>query len=156
MAITICFIAEALLKIISLGFLFNGQYSYLRDSANILDFLVIIFSIISVVTTANLQIFKILRVFRVLRPLRLISRNDSLKIAINALILSTSKLFNLLLVCLVFYLLFGIFGVNFFKGSFYKCDLVGNFTIVTMNDCLDYGGNWVNADYNFDNVLNAM
>jgi hypothetical protein len=23
-------------------------------------------------------------------------------------------------------------------------------------DCYDYGGNWINEDYNFDNVLNAM
>ena len=90
-----------------------------------------------------------------MRPLRLISRNDSLKIAINALLLGMPKLINLFLVCLVFYLLFGIFGVNFFKGAFYHCDIKADY-IITINDCFDYGGNWLNTDYNFDNVLNAM
>jgi len=23
-------------------------------------------------------------------------------------------------------------------------------------DCFDYGGSWVNNDYNFDNILNAL
>lgn len=101
-----------------------------------------------------------MRLFRVLRPLRLIARNDSLKIAINALILSVPKLANLLLVCLIFFLMFGIFGVNFFKGSFFSCDYryLGDvsFDIVNKWDCMDIGGNWVNADYNFDNTMNAM
>ena len=53
---------------------------------------------------------------RVLRPLRLISRNEGLKIAINSLIMSIPKIFNLMIVCIIFFLLFGIFGVNYFKG----------------------------------------
>ena len=58
---------------------------------------------------------------RVMRPLRLISRNEELKISINALILSIPKMLNLIIVCFIFFLLFGIFGVNFFKGGFFHC-----------------------------------
>ena len=28
--------------------------------------------------------------------------------------------------------------------------------IETNNDCFDYGGSWVNNDFNFDNILQAM
>ncbi|CAD8082647.1 unnamed protein product [Paramecium primaurelia] len=158
LVVTIIFTAESLLKILAYGFLVNGEFSYMRDYANVLDFIVIIFSWVSIFSDANLQIFKILRIFRVLRPLRLVSRSDSLKIAINALILSLSKIFNLILVSLVFYGMFGIFGTNFFKGAFYSCDIskVGEYQIIGKYDCFDYGGNWVNADYNFDNALNSI
>lgn len=63
---------------------------------------------------------KILRILRVLRPLRLISRNEGLKLAINSLILSIPSMLNLILVCLIFFLLFGIFGVNYFKGKIFN------------------------------------
>lgn len=42
--ITALFICEALLKIISKGFIINGPDSYLRSPGNILDLVVIIFS----------------------------------------------------------------------------------------------------------------
>lgn len=63
-----------------------------------------------------------------------------------------------MLVSLIFYIMFGIMGTNFFKGSFYSCDIKSykDHTIIDKYDCLDYGGNWVNADYNFDNVLKAI
>ena len=55
--------------------------------------------------------------------------------------------------CLIFFLLFGILGVNQFKGSFYYCTI---YSVDTRHDCFDYGGSWVNHDYNFDNIMNAM
>jgi len=95
---------------------------------------------------------------RILRPLRLISKNEGLKIAINSLVFSIPLMINLLLVCFIFFLLFGIFGVNFFKGAFYQCvsidDLMSK--VSTMWDCMDYGGNWVNQKSNFDNIFEAM
>jgi hypothetical protein len=63
---------------------------------------------------------------RVLRPLRLIARNEGLKVAINSLIFSVPLMLNLLLVCFIFFVMFGVFGVNFFKGGFYSCDDVDN------------------------------
>lgn len=54
---------------------------------------------------------------------------------------------------MIFFLLFGIFGVNLFKGAYYYCD------IQSANDkweCWDLGGNWVNKFYNYDNVINAV
>jgi voltage-dependent calcium channel L type alpha-1D len=77
------FALEAIMKIISFGFLFNGKSSYLRNGWNLIDFIVVVISIISMlITSVNLKIIKIFRLLRVLRPLRVISRNKELKIGI--------------------------------------------------------------------------
>jgi hypothetical protein len=73
-------------------------------------------------------------------------------------------IFNVLVISLLFFLLFGIFGVNYFKGQFYFCsatgdiltDLINKGGIKTMWDCVDYGGIWVNTDYSFDNSVTAL
>jgi hypothetical protein len=43
------------------------------------------------------------------------------KIVVNALMYAIPSIFNVLLVCLVFWLIFSIMGVQFFGGKFYKC-----------------------------------
>ena len=50
-ATTFVFTYEAILKIITHGFLFNGKYSYLRNPWNILDFIIVIFALISLSLT---------------------------------------------------------------------------------------------------------
>lgn len=40
---------------------------------------------------------------------------------VNALMYAIPSIFNVLLVCLVFWLIFSIMGVQFFGGKFYKC-----------------------------------
>lgn len=157
--ITILFIVEALLKVVAYGFIANGSQSYLRQLSNVLDLIVIIFSMYSYLShDSDLSKIKVLRLLRILKPLRLIARNDALKISINALIASIQQMLNLTLVCMIFFLLFGILGVNSFKGAFYYCASLppGSYPIITKNDCLDYGGSWVNADYNFDNIIQAI
>ena len=136
-------------KIISYGFLINGPNSYLRTgwnilgiynhiiSWNILDFVIVNMALVSIFIDddgGNLKNFKILRTLRVLRPLRLISRNEGyfliifvlynnikgLKLVINSLFLSIPNIFNLIFVCVIFFILFGIIAVNSFKGPFYS------------------------------------
>jgi hypothetical protein len=64
-------------------------------------------------------------------------------------------------VSLLFLLLFAILGTNFYKGAFFKCqnDNIPVQYIPLIKDkfdCLDFGGEWVNADQNFDNVITSM
>ena len=47
LSLTVFFTIEALLKIITLGFLFNGRKSYLKSGWNIIDFTVVITSLLS-------------------------------------------------------------------------------------------------------------
>ena len=85
------------------------------------------------------------------------------QVVVNALIKAIPSIFNVLLVCLVFWLIFGIVGVQFFAGKFHKCvDKDGvrvSWEIVkNRSQCAQYnesGYTWENSAINFDNVLNA-
>lgn len=72
------------MKIIAFGLIFNGKHSYLRNVWNVVDFMIIIFSIISLTPLSNS--FKTFKMLRVVRGIRLISRNEGLKVAVKALI----------------------------------------------------------------------
>lgn len=69
----------------------------------------------------NLKVLRSLRTLRALRPLRAISRWQGMRIVVNALMYAIPSIFNVLLVCLVFWLIFSIMGVQFFGGKFFKC-----------------------------------
>mmetsp|Transcript_11586 Transcript_11586/g.8068 ORF Transcript_11586/g.8068 Transcript_11586/m.8068 type:complete len:81 (-) Transcript_11586:1108-1350(-) len=69
----------------------------------------------------DLSVFKIARMFRLLRPLRVISRNDRLKISILAMTSSIPQIGNLLIIVLLFMFIFGIIGINLFKGTMFYC-----------------------------------
>jgi hypothetical protein len=89
---------ECLMKIIALGFV-SGRNTYLKDGWNVLDFTVVIASLIA--TCANLfstgghvqsRGIQAFRAFRLLRPLRLIGRIKSLRGMMNTLISSIAAL----------------------------------------------------------------
>lgn len=167
---TFLFLIEAILKIIALGFFYNnfpGIDPYILNTWNILDFIVVVSSLVDfgfTMTASNsgaesLNSLKSLRAIRALRPLRMISRNEGLKIVINALISSIPAITNVLLICVLFLLIFAIMGVDFFKGAFYSCQGLSSTlldSVTTKENCLSVGGSWDNSNINFDNVLNAM
>uniref|UniRef100_A0AAX7UBB7 Sodium channel protein n=1 Tax=Astatotilapia calliptera TaxID=8154 RepID=A0AAX7UBB7_ASTCA len=81
-------------------------------------------------------------------------------VVVNALIGAIPSIMNVLLVCLIFWLIFSIMGVNLFAGKFGKCvnrtgfihsvSLVNNKSdCLTMNDTQFY---WTKVKVNFDNV----
>ncbi|CAI2378685.1 unnamed protein product [Moneuplotes crassus] len=167
---TFLFLIEAILKIIALGFIHNnfpGIPPYILNAWNILDLFVVVSSLVdfsftvssSGPNTTQLKSLKALRAIRALRPLRMISRNEGLKISINALFSSIPAMANVLLVCLLILLIFAIMGVDFLKGAFYSCEGLTDEilqTVKTKQDCLDQGGSWDNYFVNFDNTINAM
>jgi hypothetical protein len=113
---TIIFIAECLMKIVTFGFIFNGKNSYLRKPWNVLDFIIVILSIISQSSLSN--DFKVIKVLRILR---LISRHQGLKVAVRALYYALPNILNVTVIMLIFFLIFGVIGVSQFKGKFYFC-----------------------------------
>jgi len=124
---TIVFTGECLFKIFAFGFAFNGPNSYLRTFENVFDFIIVLSALLSTFNPSKDGAFailgklKTLRVMRVVRPLRIISRSENLKIAINALIVSVPQMINLVIFVLMFFFLFGIFGVSYFQGSYWEC-----------------------------------
>ena len=60
---------------------------------------------------------------------------------------------------MIFYYIFGVIGVNYFKNKFYHCEYPLNMREnppYTKWECLDVGGNWKNLYLNFDNIGKAM
>lgn len=163
-AISAAFILESVFKIIARGFLFNGQYSYLKSGWNQLDFSVVILSILSLLSVDTISSTKVLRNLRVVRPLRMITKNKGLKISLQSLANSLKSLLNISIITLFSYFVWGIFGVNFFKGLYFYCHSKHQSgdpwtqmlsEIRTKWECHNSGGEWIKHKNNFDNVLIA-
>nr|XP_056719950.1 sodium channel protein type 4 subunit alpha [Euleptes europaea] len=155
------FVFEMLLKWVAYGF-----KVYFTNAWCWLDFLIVDVSLISL--TANwmgyseLGAIKSLRTLRALRPLRALSRFEGMRVVVNALLGAIPSIMNVLLVCLIFWLIFSIMGVNLFAGKYYRCintttDELFDISVVNnKTDCLalNYTNEirWVNVKVNFDNV----
>ncbi|XP_036740272.2 sodium channel protein type 3 subunit alpha isoform X7 [Manis pentadactyla] len=156
---TYIFILEMLLKWVAYGF-----QTYFTNAWCWLDFLIVDVSLVSLVANAlgysELGAIKSLRTLRALRPLRALSRFEGMRVVVNALIGAIPSIMNVLLVCLIFWLIFSIMGVNLFAGKFYHCVNVttGNMFEVSevnnLSDCQALGkqARWKNVKVNFDNV----
>lgn len=162
MLTTLIFAVEVLLKIIAGGFYWNGKHSYLKSRWNLADFLIMILSVVSLMPLQrSLRAFKVLRTVRVLR---LVGKNEGLKIGLHALLKATPNIVRTFSIMFLFFLIFGIITVSFFKGAFYYCQStqasgLPNYSSFVINqkwDCLNTGGDWQNRYYNFDNILYAM
>ncbi|XP_071398997.1 sodium channel protein type 2 subunit alpha-like [Centroberyx affinis] len=153
------FVLEMFLKWIAYGF-----KKYFTNYWCWLDFLIVDVSLISLIANSlgysDFAAIKSLRTLRALRPLRALSRFEGMRVVVNALIGAIPSIMNVLLVCLIFWLIFSIMGVNLFAGKFGKCvnrtGFVHNATVVNnksechaMNDTQFY---WTKVKVNFDNV----
>lgn len=167
--ITLIFITEMIMKAIVHGFVFNGPGSYLLDGWNILDFAILCSSIITLAIRVvnydglSQQSENLLKTARMLRALRLISHSEGLKLSVLSLIYSMPGIINVTVVSMMFILLFGIFFLNLLKGKLYFCSLpslaedsLDRQDIVTMIDCINYGGHWVDKSINYDNIVNSI
>ncbi|XP_076004908.1 sodium channel protein type 2 subunit alpha-like isoform X2 [Genypterus blacodes] len=157
---TYIFILEMLLKWVAYGFV-----KYFTNAWCWLDFLIVDVSLVSLVANAlgysELTAIKSLRTLRALRPLRALSRFEGMRVVVNALLGAIPSIMNVLLVCLIFWLIFSIMGVNLFAGKYYHCvnttsdeifliDVVNNRSecLAMVND----SARWKNVKINFDNV----
>ncbi|AWP04538.1 Sodium channel protein [Scophthalmus maximus] len=153
------FVLEMFLKWIAYGF-----KKYFTNYWCWLDFLIVDVSLISLAANSlgysDFTAIKSLRTLRALRPLRALSRFEGMRVVVNALIGAIPSIMNVLLVCLIFWLIFSIMGVNLFAGKFGKCvnrtgfihsvALVNNKSeCLAMNDTQFY---WTKVKVNFDNV----
>uniref|UniRef100_A0A3Q1EM62 Voltage-dependent T-type calcium channel subunit alpha-1I-like n=1 Tax=Acanthochromis polyacanthus TaxID=80966 RepID=A0A3Q1EM62_9TELE len=153
---TAIFVAEMTVKVVSMG-LYVGEKAYLRSSWNILDGFLVFVSLIDIVVSMAggakiLGVLRVLRLLRTLRPLRVISRAPGLKLVVETLITSLKPIGNIVLICCAFFIIFGILGVQLFKGKFYYCVGFDVKNITNKSDCLAASYRWVHHKYNFDNL----
>ena len=104
-----------ILKILGLGFVFPKD-SYLRDSWNILDFIIVISGYIPFIFTSGSVNLRVLRSFRVIRPLRTISGIEGLRILVSALLSAVPLLRDTILILVFFFIIFAIAGLQIWSG----------------------------------------
>ncbi|XP_078264762.1 sodium channel protein type 4 subunit alpha-like [Rhinoraja longicauda] len=151
---------EMIVKVLGLGLT-----DYFTNVWTLLDFFLVVIGWLSMLGS-SIQAFKSLRslrTLRALRPLRAISRWEGMRLVVNALVASIPSISNVMFVCLIFWLIFGIVGVQIFGGTFFQCvdennerlplNIVNNRSECEANE--DIGYQWVNPKINFDNVLAA-
>lgn len=154
------FVFEMVVKIVALS-----PKGYFTDGWNLLDFFIVVISVTAVALAgSDVGAVRSLRTLRALRPLRAVSRWESMKITVNSLLNSIPAISNVLLVCMLLWLIFAIMAVQFFGGKFYKCvdpegELYPVEVINNRSQCLamnspDY--TWTNSKINFDHVPNAI
>ncbi|XP_027440753.1 sodium channel protein type 10 subunit alpha isoform X3 [Zalophus californianus] len=160
---TFIFVFEMLLKWVAYGF-----KNYFTNAWCWLDFLIVNISLTSLIAKilqySDVASIKALRTLRALRPLRALSRFEGMRVVVDALVGAIPSIMNVLLVCLIFWLIFSIMGVNFFAGKFGRCinktneylSLVPLSIVNNISDCKDQNHTgsffWVNVKVNFDNV----
>ncbi|XP_027691607.1 sodium channel protein type 10 subunit alpha [Vombatus ursinus] len=159
---TYIFILEMLLKWVAYGF-----KTYFTNAWCWLDFLIVDVSMISLIANtlgySDLGPIKSLRTLRALRPLRALSRFEGMRVVVDALVGAIPSIMNVLLVCLIFWLIFSIMGVNLFSGKFGKCINItlGDFSPVNVsiannktqcNEQNSSGLFWDTVKVNFNNV----
>uniref|UniRef100_A0A8C6JDE8 Sodium channel protein n=1 Tax=Melopsittacus undulatus TaxID=13146 RepID=A0A8C6JDE8_MELUD len=159
---TYIFILEMVLKWVAYGF-----QTYFTNAWCWLDFLIVDVSLVSLVAHAlglsELSAIKSLRTLRALRPLRALSRFEGMRVVVNALTGAIPSIMNVLLVCLTFWLIFSIMGVNLFAGKFYHCvntttgEMFPPEKVSNKSACEDLmltaqDVRWKNVKVNFDNV----
>uniref|UniRef100_A0A8C0HFF6 Sodium channel protein n=1 Tax=Chelonoidis abingdonii TaxID=106734 RepID=A0A8C0HFF6_CHEAB len=158
---TYIFVFEMFLKWLAYGF-----RKYFTNAWCWLDFLIVDVSLASLIANslgyAEIGPMKSLKTLRALRPLRALSQFEGMRVVVNALVGAIPSIMNVVLVCLIFWLVFSIMGVNLFAGKFGKCVNLTeekseiNNSIKNKLDCTTYNDTqkiyWINVVVNFDNV----
>lgn len=180
--ISLIFVAEFVMKIIVSGFYWGNERTYLKDAWNILDFIIVMFSFLTWILEAfagdtNISFIRGFRALRALRPLRVVSKNEGIKTVVNSLILSIPALMNVLLIVLLFLMVFGILGIQLFKGKLGNCNDLnedGETPVTNKSECIgwfysdlyDFDGNTIGLERtkrewevninNYDHIFNSM
>jgi hypothetical protein len=91
----------------------------------VLDFVIVFFSLLTwvleIIDGFDISFVRGFRALRALRPLRVVSKNEGIKTVVNSLLLSIPSLLNVMLIIIMFLLVFGILGVQLWKGAIAAC-----------------------------------
>uniref|UniRef100_H2Y2S0 Sodium channel protein n=1 Tax=Ciona intestinalis TaxID=7719 RepID=H2Y2S0_CIOIN len=164
---TAIFVVEMLMKWV--GF---GLKKYFTNGWCLLDFFIVVVSLVSLSleiiamqqqgkSNTDLSSLRVLRSLRAFRPLRAMSRFEGIKVVTDALFRSIPSILNVFVICLIFWLIFAIMGVNLFAGKMASCkwkatgEKVWHKTDYKKTICKSHKYHWTNLPINFDNVFIA-
>jgi hypothetical protein len=164
---SIIFLVECIVKVVALGFISHGK-SYLRDSWNVLDFIIVLTSTIALLPFGGSLNVSAIRTFRVLRPLKTLSALPGLQLIVKSLLASIPALSSVIVLIMFVFTIFGILGNQLFVGIThnrcrltpypvtldYRPDVHGMLPVNGSKDfqCVpDFGGK-KGRDTNYDNI----
>jgi len=116
---SVLYTIEALVIIISKGFVMNKD-SYLRDSWQIIDFVMVICGFLEFIPALKYKNLMTIKVVRLLKVARMMKHIPSLKMLLDSLSKSVADLLNVIIFLLFIFFLFGILGTQLFIGAFYN------------------------------------
>eukprot|EP00736_Rhodelphis_marinus_P000855 Rmarinus@m.15440 len=173
---------ELLVKVIALGLVLH-EGAYLRDPWNWLDLFVVVTSVLSLSYFSSLKGMRALRAFRALRPIGKMKKFKHMRILVQCIAHAIPACVHIGAVSSLFWIIFGVLGVQMFKGTFYSCndpsflehcaslgieasscgraECEGTFFVTTtfadgLARTYEVERHWRNFPSNFDHVLNAM
>lgn len=109
----IIYTAEMIFKIIAMGFAMRA-HSYLRDSWNILDFMVVILGWVSLlIQTGDISAIKVIRI---LRPLRTINQIPNMSSLVSTILNSLPIMFDVMILFFFMLIMFGTIATQLLGG----------------------------------------
>jgi len=110
-----------------------GRGAYLRDMWNIMDFVIVVTSLLPLVISLGFSV-SALRAIRVLRPLRTITKIRALKMIVRTLFYSFSMVMDSLIILLFVMGVFAIAGMQLFGGTLkYMCMVEATGAMTALN-----------------------
>ena len=118
------FLIKMVLETITMGFLFNGNESYMRHGMHMLEsFINVCFLLYFALGMESLSNFGVFRLIYIIEMMDLFIKNNTTKVVLKSLIHSLPSILSLMFIELIFFYALGVINVNFFRGKFYSCDL---------------------------------
>ena len=118
------FTVELLVKVVAYGFLMHRN-AYLRNPWCQLDFVVVSLAWLPILFP-SMGNYSVLRAFRALRPLRALKRMPGMPVLVQWILDVIPAMANVLMLFVFVFLVFGIVGMELFKGSLRnRCALPG-------------------------------
>jgi len=144
------FTFEMFVKVVAQGF-FIGEKTFLSDGPNWLDAVIVVGGFLDFVPAGSISLdISALRALRVLRPLRAVNKFPKLKNLVVLLGQCVAKLVTVVGICCFLFLVFGILGVQLYKGTLRgRCFDIETGEVgedICYYDAL-YDTNWSNLDY---------
>jgi len=100
-----------------------------------------------------------LKLLLICRLFLLFHFSKELQLAAIALLKSLSDILQLFFFFFLVSLLFALIGVKYFKGAFGYCSTLNDQYleyVITKVDCFDFGGDWLDQDFNFNNIFKGL
>jgi hypothetical protein len=104
---------------------------------------------------ARVPVLSVILLWGYFRPMKLLYRVKSIWGITSALAKSLRDIWNVLVVLLMVWLVFGVFGVTLYGGQFGFCEHKMSFR-VNRDSCLESNRSWVEFKHNFNNITEAI